>query len=439
MSRVIMFPAAFLLLLIFGGIAVWGVALFVRKAGLRGVMWTGLSLLLVLAVVGMLAAVGYQRTSHMEAAQVVRMKQIQQDQVARTDAIRRQQARQQLQALPADPLLGGTEERIGSTVAPRSAHQVPKPADTTIILPENHQVVGVPNHEVATVREPKMEIAVLGLGAILFMLGLAVLIGVSVYLAAQGGTLQWRAVAAKLISVMWLIPAVAVVAVPLWIAGERLTPQPVRTPTAPFPRDAPSEIPATLASMTAQSAGDVHEKEVPEWVHHPTTVVGDTRIVVLSSGRRAAVDPSEKDDAVNATRRQVYTQTVSLIRSYFNEAYPISGNLPVPDPVVRSAYGKTFTEKQKSDSGPIVYRYHAQVRLSPEIVDRLLPAWKSQQTQHRLYVFCTALGVLTLVLGTTTAYLRLDRMTDGAYRGRLKLASLSFITAGSLIAGIFLS
>jgi hypothetical protein len=42
--------------------------------------------------------------------------------------------------------------------------------------------------------------------------------------------------------------------------------------------------------------------------------------------------------------------------------------------------------------------------------------------------------MLTLMFGTTAAYLRLDDLTNGMYRLRLKFAATSLIVSGGLIA-----
>ncbi len=270
------------------------------------------------------------------------------------------------------------------------------------------------------------------------MLAVAVIIGIPVYLSAQGGSLQWRTVGANVLSMIWILPILAVVAVPLWIVTAKISHstgqvvQPIQTQVSnDLPHD---EIQHKLVSQESPD-----ESGLPQWVHEPPHIDGDKRIFVLVSGPSAAVDDSETQAAITRTQTEVHDKGVGLIRAYFNEVYPITNDWPVPDAVVRRAYGNVYQEVKDGEFDSKVYRRYVQLKLTPEIRSRMLRPWQAAKAQDHLISLCTALGVITLLLGTTAAYLRLDGMTQGAYRGRLKLASLSLITAGSLVAGLFLA
>ena len=58
--------------------------------------------------------------------------------------------------------------------------------------------------------------------------------------------------------------------------------------------------------------------------------------------------------------------------------------------------------------------------------------WREQIVERRLWTLGSLLGVFTLILGATATYLRLDAATSGAYRLRLKLATVALIVAGGM-------
>ncbi len=262
--------------------------------------------------------------------------------------------------------------------------------------------------------------------AVIAMLVLSGMIGASVYLSAQGGTLQWRAVGSKLLSIAWVVPILIMAAIPMYLIVGKLggwtTPIVVSQTTA-------TAVVTMQDVDRAATSGDL-----PDWVSTPQQDDGQTRVVVVRSHFSPAVDASDTDRAISLAQNEVYNEAAQQIRAYFGESYPVQNNWPIPDEIVRRAIGKVHLLEKDVDGGGKVYRRFAQVNLNPGIRQKLLPQWQKATTQNRLWTLCAGMGLLTLLLGTTASYLRLDRMTDGAYRGRLKLASFSVITAVALVA-----
>lgn len=266
---------------------------------------------------------------------------------------------------------------------------------------------------------------------VLFMVLLSSLIGASVYFAAQGGTLQWRAVGSKLLSILWVIPAVLIAAVPMLMIAGRIAGHSIQS------------LPSTTAYAVPDyvegddyGADSTSSKDLPDWINAPQQQTGNSRTVVVSSGYSPAIDATsgETKRALAAAQAELDTKSAEKIREYFSETYPLQGYLPIPRELVISATNDTYLMEKEVDGGGKVFRRFAQLELTPILNQRLLPSWQKLTVQHRLWALCTGLGILTLITGTMATYLRLDRMTAGAYRGRLKLASLSIIAAGSLVA-----
>lgn len=108
---------------------------------------------------------------------------------------------------------------------------------------------------------------------------------------------------------------------------------------------------------------------------------------------------------------------------------------PPVELVQTHAVKETHVERIQRSTGNndfFVYRAYHQVELSPEVRAALFPSWRSHTVDGRLWILGGLLGFVVLMLGTAATYLRLDALTGGNYRRRLKLASVTFLLAGGL-------
>jgi hypothetical protein len=107
------------------------------------------------------------------------------------------------------------------------------------------------------------------------------------------------------------------------------------------------------------------------------------------------------------------------------------------NPLNREFYPDNHVEHVKIDAGsnsfPVV-RVHAILDFSPRMLDELYSAWRAQIAERRLWTVGGLVGLATLLVASLAGYLRLDAATHGGYRRRLKLATVSLIVAGGLIA-----
>ena len=80
-----------------------------------------------------------------------------------------------------------------------------------------------------------------------------------------------------------------------------------------------------------------------------------------------------------------------------------------------------------------MYVVHLQMELSPRVRKVLFPYWREQVVTQRLWMIGGLVALLTLITGTVAAYFRLDTLSGGAYRNRLKLAAVALIVSGGLL------
>lgn len=185
-------------------------------------------------------------------------------------------------------------------------------------------------------------------------------------------------------------------------------------------------------SLAAQGMLKVVETkaEAPEWADKEP-VPGDKGILVsLSSQRFATMQEAEQ---------QLTAQAVSYVKQFYHDEYPLAGDWTVPVSLIeRSAVRKLVGEALNKDFGNgiqgTMYRAHLQLELTPATRQALHESWHGQIVTHRLTVLGSMLGLVTMMLATSAGYFRLDDLTGGLYRRRLKFAAASLIAAGSLVA-----
>jgi hypothetical protein len=340
------------------------------------------------------------------------------------------------------------------------------------------------------------EILVLPLLPIIIMLLIGAAIVLQVLLSARAQKLSLRALVPVALSCVWLLPIVAVMGYvalqttrhfqtsssrPIVVqSGDALYTCPMHpqirlsepdrcpicamatNPTAPIAEaagghDQTSIVPvSTKASrvelIRRRNPGDATDKPqpevlsetkstLPEWVRNASqsttfsshklssTVGGDDSKVVLSSQRFATIEDAKK---------QVIDVAVEQVRDAFHRTHPYRGQWELPADLVDAEVVKhRYVEEIEHDFGSFtgrMYRVHLQLDLDSSTGGPIYRSWRDQVVERRLWLLGSLLGLVTLVLGTTTAYLRLDTMTQGQYRSRLRLAATLLITAGGFAA-----
>jgi hypothetical protein len=171
-------------------------------------------------------------------------------------------------------------------------------------------------------------------------------------------------------------------------------------------------------SITASETPIKRDPNLPEWVGQPNS---------LSSQQYATVEEAESE---------ILTEAMLRIQKDFHKTYSYKGDWAIPEGLVEKHYlSEPYVEKitRNTENATFeVVRVHRRLTLTPAAHKKLYPVWREQIVERRLWILGSLLGVFTLILGATATYLRLDAATSGAYRFRLKLATVALIVAGGL-------
>lgn len=168
----------------------------------------------------------------------------------------------------------------------------------------------------------------------------------------------------------------------------------------------------------------------PQW-SLPEKHDGDVNQIQLDSKLYATVEEAELDVTVQALAR---------VQERFRDQSGLPGNWPVSVALIeRHAVKDLVTEVVDHDFGePIgkakMYRAHLWLDYSANLREALFEAWRAQLVEQRLIQLGSIVALVTLMLGTAAGYFRLDDLTGGQHRGRLKFAAGAVLVAGSLAA-----
>ena len=168
----------------------------------------------------------------------------------------------------------------------------------------------------------------------------------------------------------------------------------------------------------------------PEWAGKEPVPSGDGVLVSLSSQRFATIGEAEE----NAT-----ALAVDYLKKFYRDEYPLRGEWTVPVTVIEqsglnSLVGEVFDKDFGNGVTGKMYRAHLRLDVGPKLREAVHASWHDQVVAQRLTEIGGVFGLATLMLATFAGYFRLDSLTAGQYRRRLKLAAASLIAAGSLVA-----
>lgn len=255
--------------------------------------------------------------------------------------------------------------------------------------------------------------------------GILALFGISLATQAlfRGNRPSIRGVAQNVGGAAWLLPIAAVFALYVfWMRPSLSSPD----------ETAPVTVPV-VAHVDKASAVDTGT-DLPDWAKESGHSLGsDTKLVTLTGEIGATID-----EAVVAGRVAAFER----LRADFTAAHPQAATWEPPASITGNAIQHTFVQRldRKTSTGTpfSVYRAYEQVELSPAVRKKILPLWRDQIVEKRIWALGGLAGLLTLTFGTLAAYFRLDQRTSGLYRRRLKLAAVSVIAAGGMAAATIL-
>jgi hypothetical protein len=323
-------------------------------------------------------------------------------------------------------------------------------------------------------------VALLALGLVL----LAFVAVITVLLAARRPIFPFQHIKTAALTLLWVVPALAVVgmigfraeprrvdhfvlpaqsqsairgelrstsrqissktAPTIVIASETKTAESV-TGAAPIVAEAQETSPAASAgrrrqhqdvnlsnSLPADKVLKVLETRsgAPDWAEKEPQPSDKGTLVSLSSERFATLQEAEQ---------QLTAKAVSFVKDFYHEEYPLTGDWTVPISLIersalRNLVGETFNKDFGSGIQGTMYRAHLQLELNSALRQGLHDSWRGQIVSHRLIGLGSMLGLVTIMLATSAGYFRLDDLTGGLYRRRLRFAAASLIAAASLVA-----
>lgn len=265
--------------------------------------------------------------------------------------------------------------------------------------------------------------------------GLAFGIGLHTFLTATGRRFSLRGSLGSMLQFLWLVPVVAVVLVLVGRYHDRVdrARPPVRQPMV---HNTATRALASAASADESPVALVDESERLEWVE--TRREDDPEqgraLVTVSSRQFATVEQAERD---------AITQAMDVLVEDLQRTDPRIDRLNVvPTGVVEHlAVRRRYVEPIVRSTGNqefVVHRVHLQVELSDRVRSELRPYWRSQVVDRRLWSLGAVVGFLTVLLGSLSAYLRLNDLSEGRFQNRLRFAAASLVTAAGLVAAVFI-
>ncbi len=191
--------------------------------------------------------------------------------------------------------------------------------------------------------------------------------------------------------------------------------------------EADSDGPVETANDTSPGEGGAP----PEWLKES----GDSSTgQVVIEGKPQLTEDQAVVSALKAT--------ALVIKERFHEAYGDRGQWEVPlDTILAAATEAKYVEPYEIttpsfpegiDEAPM-YRAHLLIDTSPDALAHFYQPWRAQVVNRRLWAFGGLVALLTLLVGTAAGYLQLDARSNGAYRGRLKLAAVTLIVVGGFV------
>ena len=166
---------------------------------------------------------------------------------------------------------------------------------------------------------------------------------------------------------------------------------------------------------------------LPAWTRQPVTRSGEATLVVLGSKQYATPEQAEQEILPDAEQ---------LVRAHFHQVHAHLGNWRLPADVLKSAaVQERHVQEVERDFGRFtgkMYRVYLQLKLAPEVREKVYPTWRAQIVERRLGVLGGIAGLLTLMTAAAAGYFRVDTLTGGVYRGKLKLAAAAVAALGGV-------
>lgn len=174
----------------------------------------------------------------------------------------------------------------------------------------------------------------------------------------------------------------------------------------------------------------------PDWLDQVRTGDGTSERIVIASRQYTTREEAETELAASATALLI--QDLQQLRPEMTR--PSSWN-PPREAIKQHMVKQQYLEAVDHDFGSFVhpmYRVWWQIELSPEVRTEFLPEWRRGLTVNRIHRVGVVASTLVLAASLLAMYRRLDVLTRGAWRTRLRLLTGSVATAWLFTASRFL-
>lgn len=260
----------------------------------------------------------------------------------------------------------------------------------------------------------------------------AVGIALSIALKGRRPRLNIRSAGSTLIGMLGAIP---VLAVTVFAAGQ----------AAPLLQTEPVE-PASPTSFVFEEGGRIGDEpappdsplgaedaDLPEWIREGNRESIDGQLAVISSKQYATIEEAEEE---------AYGTAAEILQQRFHARFPDGGEWTIPRSAIiehaqRLRHDQAIDRETERFSFT-AHRVHLQIVLSDESVAELQPYWREQVSDRRVRGLGGLFLLAITLIGSLAAYLRLDEITQGTYRRRLKLAAIAMMTGAGLLIGILI-
>jgi hypothetical protein len=246
----------------------------------------------------------------------------------------------------------------------------------------------------------------------------------------RGRRFNWRTLGTGLMNAVWAAP----VLVALAFVTTAVAPHFGTDPAKPVSQD---DVTPPWAKNSDWNVTTVLEwPSETDWTAKTAFERTPDNLAAMSEWR--VVLESEQFADVGAARKSLAGEAAALVQADFVRRNGTLG-LPTVSPELlqdRAVVDESVetVEHELAESGRTfeMVKVRWLVELSESTRQALQRDWQAEVSQTRFGLLAGVVGLLTVVFGVLATYFRLDLRTDGEYRKRLKLGTVSLIVAAAL-------
>jgi len=157
----------------------------------------------------------------------------------------------------------------------------------------------------------------------------------------------------------------------------------------------------------------------PAWVDIPRKSEEDSEWIVLTSSQYSTREEAEQE--LRAATVKLLEEDLKHIQS---GPFRPKHWRPEPEAVVTHAVAQRHDDVTERDFGSFTHPMHSvswQVELSPRVRTEFIPVWRRELISFRILLVAGVASLFAMAASASVLYFRIDALTLGQSRGRLKL------------------